>query len=179
MCPSAPEGRNAVSSHSTRLKGIKGNNSLHETLLQDYLISLMKAEPEFNNCTKATCPWNFNMDFWEEKISQPFTRRSLKEKVLSSLSFKTNIANILTPCHGIAIYGGWSWLPTWLYLKSTEIQPTGHNCEGCFLSSFEVERPVLNLDQLRLENPSQIWVTPSGGSPHKKSWKKACAPLPG
>lgn len=113
----------------------------------------MKAEPKFNNCTKATCPWNFNMDFWEEKISQPFTRRSLKEEVLSSLSFKTNIANILTPYHGIAIYGDWSWFPTWLYLKSNKIQPTGHSCEGCLLSSFEIERPVLNLDQLRLDHP--------------------------
>lgn len=132
----------------------------------------MKAEPKFNNCTKATCPWNFNMDFWEEKISQPFTRRSLKEEVLSSLPFKTNIANILTPYHSIAIYGDWSWFPTWLYLKSNKIQPTGHTCEGCLLSSFEIERPVLNLDQLRLEDPSQIWVTPSGGSPHKKYGKR-------
>lgn len=53
-----------------------------------------------------------------------------------------------------------------LYLAtfaSAKTQAAGHNMYEGF-------------DHQRWENPSKIWATPNGGSPHKKTQKEAFAP---
>lgn len=45
-------------------------------------------------------------------------------------------------------------LSTWLHVELTKIQTTRYTCEGFFSTeSFEVIRPILNLDLLRWEDP--------------------------
>lgn len=65
------------------------------------------------------------------------------------------------------------WFSTWLLMGLTKTQTSLFNLSGIFfIGPFEMGRPILNPDHLRVENTVWIWAKPSGGSLYIKGHRR-------